>query len=80
MKQNKSRRFTANVNRKGKSVTADKVLAWKFLRWSRTIPIRVHSIVEPKSIVVRNVSLYFSRETIMFLFNSWNCLWSAGTL
>ncbi|CAH8383026.1 unnamed protein product [Eruca vesicaria subsp. sativa] len=47
-KQNISRRFTANGKRKGRSVTADKVLAWKFRRWSRTIPIRVNSILEPK--------------------------------
>lgn len=52
-----NRSFTRIIkhHENGKSKTADKVLAWKFLRWSRTILIgvRVPKIADRKSIVVR---------------------------
>lgn len=66
-----NRSFTRIIkhHENGKSRTADKVLAWKFLRWSRTILIgvRVPKIADRKSIVVRNVSLFLTRNNDVFV-------------
>lgn len=66
-----NRSFTRIIkhHENGKSKTADKVLAWKFLRWSRTILIgvRVPKIADRKSIVVRNVSLFLTRNNDVFV-------------
>ena len=61
MKQNISRKVTSKDNGKGQPEDGDKFLAWKFHRWSRTIPIRVHTVD------VRKVSLYLSGETMFFV-------------
>ncbi|KAF8081038.1 hypothetical protein N665_0909s0025 [Sinapis alba] len=50
--QNTSRKVTSKNDGKGQREDADKVLVWKFHKWSRNIPIRVRT-VDPRKINVR---------------------------
>ncbi|KAF8081039.1 hypothetical protein N665_0909s0025 [Sinapis alba] len=52
VKQNTSRKVTSKNDGKGQREDADKVLVWKFHKWSRNIPIRVRT-VDPRKINVR---------------------------